>query len=241
MNFKDIKIMIGTPIHQDVKAEYMISLLETVYACEASDVWLEQEFVLGSSIIEDARNDLVKRFMDSECTHLLFIDSDISWSVNDIRELIKYSDNEKYLIVGGTYPKKEIDYEWLKKYIKSGYNIDDIENQIGLLNNDMFRPINQENNGILKVKHLPMGFVMINKRVFIEFEQKYKNLKYYRDNEWKYWYFHNEREYGEDTNFCKMYREINGNIWLIPWLELSHIGNFKYKRNIKGNKLMMEV
>ena len=229
MNKNEIKIMICTPIYNDVKVEYHISMLETAIAFEKSNIYLDIQHVIGSSIIEDARNELVQIFLNSpdNPTHLLFIDSDIKWELQDIRDLIEFSDNNDHLIVSGIYSKKKLNQDNL-----SLDNLGQLENLFSPVTNNY----NLTKKEPIQVNYVGMGFCLINKFVFEKFKKHYKNLEYIERNKLSYLYFSNgfieengtKLRYGEDSYFCKLCSNIGINTWVLPWVNVRHIGNVEY-------------
>ena len=229
MNKNEIKIMICTPIYNDVKSEYHISMLETAIAFERANIYLDIQHVIGSSIIEDARNELVNIFLNSSDnpSHLLFIDSDIKWELQNIRDLIEFSDNENHLIVSGIYPKKKLN--------ENNLSLDNLGNV-----DNLFSPITNNydlsKREPIKVKYVGMGFCLINRIAFERFKEYYKDLEYIEKNKLSYLYFSNgfvkenriNLRYGEDSYFCKLCRDIGIDIWLLPWVNVKHIGELEY-------------
>ena len=55
--------------------------------------------------VERARNVLTANFLASDCTHLLFIDSDIAFTPRDVQRIISHEEE----VVGGIYPLKTMD------------------------------------------------------------------------------------------------------------------------------------
>ena len=227
MNKNEIKIMICTPIYGGIKTEYHISMLETAIAFERANIYLDIQHVIGS-YIEDARNEFVNIFLNSSDnpSHLLFIDSDIKWELQDIRDLIEFSDNENHLIVSGIYPEKRLNPQ---------LNLDNLG-----LSKIMFSLVNDQcdlsKKDPVKVKHIPMGFCLINKIVFEKFKHHYTDFNYIHENELLTLFFSigsvkengvNLR-YGEDVYFCKLCRDIGIDIWLLPWVNVKHIGELEY-------------
>src|SRR3990167_3100253 len=61
------------------------------------DYWLHTE----DCHVDDARNFLVKQFMDSGAPYMIFIDDDVGWDTENLANLLYYRDAD---IVGGAYP-----------------------------------------------------------------------------------------------------------------------------------------
>ena len=86
---------------------YVTCLLATVDALVAWGIKVDVKFCKNDSLITRARNNLLAIAMaDVNTTHIMFIDSDISWTPYDIVKLIV---SDKALI-GGIYPLKR--YHW---------------------------------------------------------------------------------------------------------------------------------
>ena len=67
-------------------------------------------------MITRARNYCADEFMRSDCTHMLFIDSDISFSANDVIAMLALmSEDSEYDILCAPYPKKCISWEKIKQ------------------------------------------------------------------------------------------------------------------------------
>ena len=85
--------------------------------CAANGITVKFYYLFNESLIQLARNYVADEFMRSDCTHLVFIDSDIAFDPIDIFGMIsvQVSDPEKYNIVTGPYPKKTIAWENVAK------------------------------------------------------------------------------------------------------------------------------
>jgi hypothetical protein len=93
----------------------------------------------------------------------------------------------------------------------------------------------------LEVKETGTGFMMIQRRVLQKFRKTYPDLSYYDD--WNNWheisaFFDNaivdKRYLTEDYNFCRLVRQMGMKVWVVPRINLSHIGRFKYVGNISA-------
>ena len=64
-------------------------------------------YLFNESLITRARNYCVDEFLRSECSHLMFIDSDIGFDANDVIGMLALMDEESdYDVLCGPYPKK---------------------------------------------------------------------------------------------------------------------------------------
>jgi hypothetical protein len=72
----------------------------------------------GDSLVTRARNTLVALFLGMpQYTHLLFVDSDITFSPDSVFRLLEMSKRKP--IVAAPYPKKGFIYDGLKSHIKA--------------------------------------------------------------------------------------------------------------------------
>ena len=83
-------------------------------------------YLFNESLITRARNYCVDEFMRSDCTHMLFIDSDIGFDAKDVMTLLALMDDEsEYDVLCGPYPKKCISWEKIKQAVDLGVADDD--------------------------------------------------------------------------------------------------------------------
>ncbi len=97
-------IFIATPcLDGNVSAHYTASLVRTVALMQQRG-WRTPhiDFEIGNSLIADARNKLVARFLASDCSDVVFIDSDLSWSPEDLLRLASFD----VPFVAGVYQRK---------------------------------------------------------------------------------------------------------------------------------------
>lgn len=247
-----LKILIGTPCYAGLcHTGYLQSTIDLSTNFTKLGIPFEVMTIGNESLIPRGRNGIVAKFMEDEnCTHLMFIDSDITYSWISVIKLI-LGDKE---LSGGCYPKKTINWDKVKHHIK---NEPDIDNNILMAKSldYVFNPVyfkNGENlvaqveNGLVKVKDIGTGFMMIKKSVietmfFKHPELQYKNnvAGYYKDNtnieEMFYTLFdteidENSKVYlSEDYLFCKRWRDCGGELWMDLGTNLNHTGVMDYR------------
>ena len=71
-----VKIYLATPVHSNVSIHYMQSVVRFQTECYKQNIDFTLD-MMKSSLVTQGRNTCVSHFLNSECTHLLFIDSDI--------------------------------------------------------------------------------------------------------------------------------------------------------------------
>ena len=85
-----------------VHSDYMMSTINLLLLCRQKNIKLGMRSIWFESLISRARNASVAFMLAKEYTHLLFVDTDVSFNAHDILKLI---DEQKEVVVG-VYPKK---------------------------------------------------------------------------------------------------------------------------------------
>ena len=148
---------------------------------------LQFYYLFNESLITRARNYCVDEFMRSDCTHLLFIDSDIGFKADDVIAMmgLMIQNPDEYDVMCGPYPKKTISWEKIVQAVNQGVadeNPNVLENYVG---DYVFNPIKRKAIKIsdpAEVAEGGTGFMMIQKRVFEEYAQKYPQFYYKPDH-----------------------------------------------------------
>jgi len=82
---KKRKLFIATPMYGGQCAGmYARSMMELTNLLTRMNIAHQPYFLFNESLITRARNYCCDEFMRSDCTHMLFIDSDIGFNANDI-------------------------------------------------------------------------------------------------------------------------------------------------------------
>ena len=95
---------------------FMTGVLELQRACAERGVDLHVDLGGGDALITRARAVMATKFLQSDATHLLFIDADIGFTADQIFRLID-SDRD---LVGGVYPLKQIDWDKARQAARDG-------------------------------------------------------------------------------------------------------------------------
>ena len=106
-------LFVATPMYGGMNhGLYMKACLDLQGMCIQYGVQIKFSFLFNESLITRARNYLVDEFYHrSDCTHLLFIDSDISFNPQDVIAMLALDKD----VIGGPYPKKTIKWGSIKK------------------------------------------------------------------------------------------------------------------------------
>jgi len=243
------KIFVATPMYggicggQYCKSTADLAMLAAQYGMDVRFFYLFNE-----SLITRARNYLVDEFLRSDCTHLMFIDSDIGFDPNDVIALsvIAEEGSDKH-IVCGPYPKKCIAWEKIKRAVDKGFADKDpgvLEKYVG---DYVFNP--KEGTGSIaldepvEVLEGGTGFMMIQRAALEKFQAAYPQYMYKPDHV-RTEHFDGSREIlmafqaevdpaskrylSEDYWFCQKAWDIGIKTWLCPWMKLQHMGSYVF-------------
>jgi hypothetical protein len=237
-----LHLVIGTPMYGGMcTSEYTDSLLKLSESCNKSGVKLTTIFLGNESLIQRGRNTIAHHFMNlPDATHLLFIDADIKFRVEDIVRMIKA---DKELIIGPVALKG---YNWEEIRMAALAGEDNIGRTGGVFNINLLPGIKMEDeNEPFEIEHGGNAFMLIRRDCFEKLEPVtpiYTNGgRSLPDGVEIKDYF--RVEINKDTNhllsedyfFCHSYRQLGGKVWCAPWVETGHFGshlfNGKYTRN----------
>lgn len=233
------RILVATPVHSDVSIHYFKACLEFQKECFVRKIPVMFQ-VMKSSLVTQGRNLCVSGFLDSDCTHMLFIDSDITFNYKMIERMLNY-DKEVVLV---PYPIKTFDNKKIKEAIKNGSDLDPqlLGNQYTLSVDDP-RNVVVEQGGFIEVLRGPTGCMLIRRDVFDKLKKEYPefeiNQKTIIDGELKkrtnfynyfdtYWDKKNKTYTGEDFFFCKLCRHAGIKMYALIDEYIEHYGEFAY-------------
>ena len=246
------KLFVATPMYGGMNhGLYAKACLDLQALCMQYGIQVKFSFLFNESLITRARNYLVDEFVHrSDCTHLLFLDSDIHFDPRDVIALLAIDKD----VVGGPYPKKAIKWRAVKKAIEKNPNIEP-EQLANVTGDYVFNPVKgtaQFNiTEPLEVLEIGTGFMLVKREVFTKMEEAYPMIRYRPDHVGQAHfdgtrYIHaffdtvidtkdsitgggSDRYLSEDYMFCQMYRKIGGKIYLCPWMKTDHIGTYHFR------------
>lgn len=245
------KFFIATPCYGGALTEpYFRSVIKMMTFFNGHKIPLAFGTIANESLVTRARNVLLAYFLNSDYTHLMFVDADIEFKVDDILKLWVH---DKDVIVGA-YPKKGVNWQHIRAGILSDPKKDLSPQQIGALGSDYainFQFTSKEQktvaveNGLIKLHDAGTGFMMIKREAILKLIEAYPDIKYNNDVQMNgqdlkdnfYALFDTmidpkDRRYlSEDYTFCRRWQEIGGDIWLDPSISLNHYGSFCFQGN----------
>ena len=252
----DPKLYILTPCYGGMcYISYLQCLINTLNLFRQYNFPIQVEFCKNDSLVSRARNNLIAKAMhDPKCTHMFFIDNDITWNPMSILKLI--ISNKP--LVGGAYPIKRYNWEklttdsssyddtvinkWVDKKNKntslkeSMSDIDMIQSSLLRYNINYIDKYIEIQDNLTQVKHLATGFMLMQRTMVEKMMLAYHSTKYKDDvnfligdeNNYAYALFdcgvENDHYLSEDWLFCNRWTKIGGTIWLDVTINLTHTG-----------------
>jgi hypothetical protein len=239
MAFKQpISIFVATPVHSDVSIHYFKACLEFQKECFVRKIPVMFQ-VMKSSLVTQGRQLCVSGFMESNCTHMLFIDSDISFNFKMIERMINH-DKEICLV---PYPIKGTDHDKVKARILAGDTLSP-----HLLGNQYTMSVPDPTNvkvtdGFIEVERGPAGCMLIKKEVIHKLIKEYPEFtinqhtlidgKLVKRNHMynffdTYWNKDDKTYTGEDFYFCKLCKHADIKMYALVDEYISHHGEYSY-------------
>lgn len=241
------KVMIATPMYGGQCAGmYTKSIADLSAIATHYGLPLQFYFMFNESLITRARNYCADEFLRSDCTHLMFLDSDIGFNPHDVVALLALMiQNEEYDVIGGPYPKKCISWEKIKLAVDKGMADEDpkaLENYVG---DYVFNPVGGATEIKLtepvEVSEIGTGFMMLGRPILERYKVAYPKLSY-RPDHVRTENFDGSREIhaffdtvidpdtkrylSEDYMFCQYVRNMGGKVWFCPWMQMQHVGSY---------------
>ncbi len=182
------KLFIATPMYGGQNAGmYTRSMVELSNILTRMQIPFVPYFLFNESLITRARNYCCDVFMRSDCTHMIFIDSDIGFNPQDVIALLAMQDDDSdYDIIGGPYPKKCISWEKIKMAVDKGFADEDpnqLENYVG---DYVFNPKQGSERIAIsepaEVLEIGTGFMMIRRKTLDIMTEKMPHLMYKPDH-----------------------------------------------------------
>jgi len=246
-DLKKNKLFVATPMYGgQCHGLYTKSSLDLQNMLNQYGVATKFSFLFNESLITRARNYLVDEFLRSDCSHLLFIDSDIHFNPQDVVALLALDKD----VIGAPYPKKSINWANIAHAARTHPQLEarELENLVGEYVFNVVHGTQQfQVSEPLEVMEIGTGFMMIKREVFTKFKDAYPELQYKPDHvgqahfdgsRYIHAYFDtvidpvSHRYLSEDYMFCQWWRKIGGQIYLCPWMRTQHIGSYAFTGNM---------
>lgn len=225
-------IFVAIPAYTgDVCAQTMHSLLHSIEEGRKRDQHIRVENVhcrLQDADIAQARNAFLGAFLKTQCTHLWFVDSDVSWGPDAFESLFSHEAD----FVAGAYRSKIEEEKYPILWSKPGAVVADTKS----------------GKPLVSVDGVPAGFCRMTRKgvekIAAAAEKHFHDKVAEAKCPWIFEFsWHNGERMSEDFTFCRRWREVVGPVYLDPACCVDHTGKKTYCGNIYANieKLVKEA
>lgn len=195
------KVMLATPSYASPCPTYVFAIARSREALSAAGIQSAYLLLQGHCHVDDSRNAIVRLFLESDCTELVFLDADVDWEPCDLVQLCQRDCD----VVGGVYPyRREGSEEMPVRMIAQRTAID----------------------GLLEVEGLPTGFLKIKRHVLATmaaeapkyWDKIYETaLVFDRPTPGA-----DKTRWGGDVDFCNRWRARGGQLFADQEIRLGH-------------------
>jgi hypothetical protein len=243
-----LRLLVATPLYDGAQADYLRSIVGLTSAAERAGAACAFAWLSNNAYIDRARNALAAAFLQSDATHLVFIDGDIGFVPEELLDLIaRMQSDDQLAVVGAPYPKRKINWNLVAAAAAKGLaegNPAALERFSGIFPIEPLHPGgNYALDAPIELKHTGTGLMVIRRDVVETLAARHTELAYVADAL--------DREgglacdrivglfqsvidpdtgyiYGDDFAFCRRAREAGFRIWLAPWMRTSHTGPARF-------------
>ena len=212
------RVLIGTPSHDGkVDVWYCNSLVRTIKMAVQKGIYIQPVYTSYDSLVQRARNSLVKIAIDQGFDDLFFIDSDQEWEPEWIFQLLDR-------------PEPFVGLPVIKKSDRETYNVK-------LLSTDLKYSRDGE---LIEVDGIGTGFLKISRMAFLklwEISPEYTNEDQ-KEKEINKMVFDVQVKDGilisEDIVICNKWKGLGYKVWINPKMTCKHIGPKKFEGNFNS-------
>ncbi len=204
------RIFCAVPTYSgELHHRFVESYVAAVVFCLVHKIELELRIVAGASLIQYARNQLIREFLeDPGNTHLMWIDADVGF---DPRAIVQLYERGKD-VIGGVYPMKCMPIEW------------------------PYEPMPGEQTAVMhRAKILPGGFMLCSRKAVQAVADAAPMYWHYMQG-MRFPTKHvmdltleDKTLLGEDVILCRKFQQAGFDVWCDPQIAFSHTGKFEWR------------
>jgi glycosyltransferase involved in cell wall biosynthesis len=207
------RVLIGTPSYDGkVDVWFANSLIATVKESIEKDIFVHAIYTSYDSLVQRARNSLIKLALDGGYDDLFFIDADVEWEKEWFFDLLDRPEP----IVGGAL---------IKKTDKEGYTVKMLNKKLTWSQDKKLLDVDGVGTGFLKVSRFALEKLW---EMSDEYESEGEKHRMVFDIK-----VENGDLISEDYVLCNKWKSLGYKVWLDPTITCNHIGIKKFKGNLK--------
>lgn len=209
------KVMLATTSYGSPSCAYVYSIARCREVLHQVGIQTAYLLLHGDCHVDDARNSVVREFLASDCTEMVFIDADVSFGPDELLALCQHDLD----IVGGVYPFRREGDDTMPVRLMDGA---------------------EEKDGLLEVEGLPTGFMKIHRRVLERMAAQAP--KYFTKNSQETAMVFarpvpgpTKLRWGGDIDFCNRWRQMGGKLYAVPEIRLGHTAEVVFEDSLAAN------
>jgi hypothetical protein len=242
------RLLVATPLYDGAQADYLRAVVGLTGAAERAGVGCAFAWLSNNAVIDRARNALAAAFLQSDATHLVFIDGDIGFVPEELLDLVsRMAADPALAVVGAPCPKRRINWALVAAAAAKGLAAQDpgaLEQFAGVFALDPLDPtavfrLDQP----IELARVGTGLMVVRRDVIETLCQRHPELRYTPDQL--------DRDSGlagdhltalfqplidpatghllsDDFAFCRRVRDAGFRIWLAPWMQTTHTGPARF-------------
>ena len=244
--------MVATAIYAGAQGGYVRAVLALSMAASARSLPLRFEFILHEAQIHRARDMLANIFLQSDCTHLLFVDDDVDFAADDVFAMIAaMAAREDCAILGAPVPRRVVNWTQVARAAERGLargNPADLAGYAGDFALSFLNPGQSfALNELVELTQLGGAFMLVRRDVIetlcarhpeLAFRVDARDRQNARVAEEVHGLFmpmiepESRRQLSEDYAFCHRARAAGFRIWLAPWVRTTHSGPATFRGSL---------
>lgn len=241
-------LLVATPLYDGAQSDYLRAVVGLTGAAERAGTGCAFAWLSNNAAIDRARNALAAAFLQSDATHLVFIDGDIGFVPEELLDLIDRMQADPALaVVGAPCPKRRINWALVAAAAAKGLAAQDpgaLEQFAGVFALDPLDPkavfrLDQP----IELARIGAGLMVVRRDVIETLCERHPELRYAPDQLDRDSGLAGERLtalfqpmidpdsghlLSEDFAFCRRVRDAGFRIWLAPWMRTTHTGPARF-------------
>jgi hypothetical protein len=236
---------IATPMYGgNCKGVYVDGLMALTFELARRGYQVSFSKIYNESLITRARNNLVYEFEKSGADALLFIDADEGFNHMDVIQMIESGKD----VIGAIYPMKNINWDNVRKAALAGK--ENLADYSGFFAMNMLPGENTfKLNEPVEVTEVGTGMLFVRKEVFEKmkpecpaymlntstgaFDQSQMVTEYFATS-----ITPDGVLLSEDYHFCRKWREMGGQVFAAPWVQIVHAGEYIFNGSFAATMVL---
>lgn len=236
------RLYLATPTRGHAAPEYVTSIARLVAASEGT-ILLDADAELRTATLESAdvvrrRSAIVARFLETDCTHLLFVDDDVSFGPEVVLGMLAAGRD----VIAAPYPKRDgVDWALLEKPDARGRTLEQRAYQYAIALPSSATEMAFDAHGCTEVAGVGLGCALISRACLEAMVEHYRQELEVEDARGPMvaifqLVIRGRSLLSEDYSFCRRWRDLGGKVWLYlgEGSPVTHHGTYTYRGHLEA-------